>query len=539
MRPLDLQRAAEELLSAALNNHVGRASKPADLGGLGSPPHDAACSKPVLRCRSAVEEVVALAPECWPTQETADIACAIASLAARRAAVDTLTVYEECGRLGLEVSAVRIAQIGWVAVESYVGDLSARAEALRDGARRNEIRKRAQCLAREAFDMPSEQLADMIAQMLEAVESRASAGGLRFSDVLHAGAPPEPIFEGGAVPGTLALLVAESGRSKSFLAIALSASVATGHDFIPPFTAKTKGRVIYLSFEDPACVIRLRLGRIREAAGAPQETIDAALEAAHLAFICDVDGPLFEADRYGRVSTTRTFADLERVLRQARPVMLVIDPLSGAAAIADENSNAQVGVVAAQLAQLARQLDIVVLLVHHTGKAAAGGPVTQHAARGASALACRSRWIMQLTPRGPEDADQKLLEARVVKDSYHVPHEPVILERRDGGALRAIQQPPDIRSALCDHVGSWLAAHSEAAVTIEGVKQRKGRGRDLYTHIVREFPGLTPGKIAELLREGVAAGELALRESARGNRHKVMALSRRDQQVIEEAVCPF
>jgi len=154
---------------------------------------------------------------------------------------------------------------------------------------------------------------------------------------------------------------------------------------------------------------------------------------------CDVEGPFFEADRYGRVTHTRLFSELEAILRQARPVLLVIDPLSAAAAIADENSNAQVGIVAAELATLARKLDIVLLLVHHTGKAAAGAPGSQHAARGASALACRSRWIMQLSPRGSEQDGQPLLETRIVKDSYHVPHQPVVLERCHGGALRTVE----------------------------------------------------------------------------------------------------
>ena len=100
--------------------------------------------------------------------------------------------------------------------------------------------------------------------------------------------------------------------------------------------------------------------------------------------------------------------------------------MKAAAAITDENSNAQVGVVAAELATLARKTGVALLLVHHTGKASAGAPGSQHAARGASALACRSRWIMQLSPRGSEDdtGSQPLIEARIVKDSYHVPTNP-------------------------------------------------------------------------------------------------------------------
>jgi hypothetical protein len=302
--------------------------------------------------------------------------------------------------------------------------------------------------------------------------------------------------------------------------MALSASIASGADLIAPFTPNETGKVLYVSFEDPASIVRLRLSRIREAAGIEPEILDTALSSGQLVFYCDVEGPFFEADKYGRVAHTRLFSELEAILRQARPVLLVIDPLSAAAAIADENSNAQVGVVAAELATLARKLDIVLLLVHHTGKAAAGAPGSQHAARGASALACRSRWIMQLSPRGSEQDDQPLLEARIVKDSYHVPHQPVVLERCQGGALRTVESRKPSNEAICEATLAWLLANPDRPVSPIGIRSRVGNGADAYAAIVREIPAATGPVIYAAIRRGIEQRLFAEEHYKDGSRHR-------------------
>ena len=493
----DVLRTAAEVISAALNG-------------------DSAGHKG----RSAVQEAVDLPLECWPDNETRKIAAAMASLHARGAIVDVATVYDELERLKTPLEASLLVGMADVATNSYVGDVHARTEALRDAFVRSEIAKRAQRLADTVFEIPGDELEGVLADFIGATDIAGSGRRLAPSDVLNAPDPPRPVFQGGAVRGTLALLVAESGRSKSFLAMALSASIASGADLIPPFTPNETGKVLYVSFEDPASIVRLRLSRIREAAGIEPEILDTALSSGQLVFYCDVEGPLFEADRYGRVAHTRLFSDLEMILRQVRPVLLVIDPLSAAAAIADENSNAQVGIVAAELATLARQLDIVLLLVHHTGKAAAGAPGSQHAARGASALACRSRWIMQLSPRGGEQDDQPLLEARVVKDSYHVPHEPVVLERCQGGALRTVESRKPSNEAICEATLAWLLANPDTPVSPIGIRSRVGNGADAYVAIVREIPAATGPAIYAAIRWGIEQGLFAEEHYKDGSRHR-------------------
>jgi hypothetical protein len=472
-------RAAAEILSAALSGQ--------------SAAH---------KGMSAAQIAASVPPECWPDQEMRAIAAAIAALETRGSVVDLVTVYDELRQVGAAVEAVRLSQLAAIASDTYIGDVHARAETLRRAFVRSEIQKRAQRLANTVFEIPDEDLEAVLADFAGATDL-GTTHRLVPSDVLNAPEPPQPIFRAGPVRGTLSLIVAESGRSKSFLAMALSASVASGTDLVAPFAHNETGRVIYVSFEDPASIVRLRLARIGQAAGIDRGVVDAAISNKQLVFYCDIDGPFFEANRYGKVSHTRLFSELEMILRQARPVLLVIDPLSGAAAIADENSNAQVGIVAAALARLARQLDIVLLLVHHTGKAAAGAPGSQHAARGASALACRSRWIMQLSPRGGEENGQHLIEARVVKDSYHVPHDPVVMERCEGGALRRLDSAPISNETICRAALAWILANPGKPVTAMAIRNRLGAGAEAYTSIVHQLPAATAPAMLKAFRWGI------------------------------------
>ena len=130
------------------------------------------------------------------------------------------------------------------------------------------------------------------------------------------------------------------------------------------------------------------------------------------------------------------------------------------------------------------------------------------AARGASALACRSRWIMQLSPRGSEDDKglQPLVEARIVKDSYHVPHQPVVLERCDGGALGAVQSRVPTKEAICEAVLAWILANPDTQVTAMSIRNRLGHGRAAYEAVVRELPAATASSIHAAVRWGVETG---------------------------------
>ena len=126
---------------------------------------------------------------------------------------------------------------------------------------------------------------------------------------------------------------------------------------------------------------------------------------------------------------------------------------------------------------------------------------------------------MQLSPRGSEDdkGSQPLIEARIVKDSYHVPHDPVVLERCQGGALRTVESRKPSNEAICQATLSWLLANPDTPVSAGAIRNRLGHGAEAYAAIVREIPAATAPTIFKAIQWGIA--ERALEQQSYRNAH--------------------
>ena len=110
---------------------------------------------------------------------------------------------------------------------------------------------------------------------------------------------------------------------------------------------------------------------------------------------------------------------------------------------------------------------------------------------------------MQLSPRGSEQDDQPLLEARIIKDSYHVPHEPVVLERCEGGALRTVQSREPGNEAICEATLAWLLANPNTPVSAGAIRNRLGARAQAYSEIVRQIPAATGPTIFKAIHWGI------------------------------------
>jgi len=124
---------------------------------------------------------------------------------------------------------------------------------------------------------------------------------------------------------------------------------------------------------------------------------------------------------------------------------------------------------------------------------------------------------MQLSPRGGEEEAQRLIEARVVKDYYHVPQDPVVLKRCDGGALRRVEGASMSHEAICQAVLTWILANPDSPVSAGAIRGRQGHGANAYKAIVREIPAATGPAIYNAIRWGVAERILEEQAYARAN----------------------
>jgi hypothetical protein len=155
---------------------------------------------------------------------------------------------------------------------------------------------------------------------------------------------------------------------KSFLALDLAVSVASGAPCLRRFPAVRTGPVLLFPAEDALGVVRQRLGGICAAAGVDFASLPVDVITAPT---LRLDLP---ADRQR----------LERTVAERRPRLLVLDPLIRLHRI-DENDASQVAPLLSFLRELQRTYQLAVVVVHHARKDA-GGTRPGQALRGSSEL---------------------------------------------------------------------------------------------------------------------------------------------------------
>lgn len=155
---------------------------------------------------------------------------------------------------------------------------------------------------------------------------------------------------------------------KSFLALDIAVSVASGRPCLRRYAVKQPGPVLLFAAEDALHVVRERVAGICAAA-------DVDLDALPLHVIT---APTV------RLDLPRDQKRLRRTVEQLSPRLLVLDPFVRLHRV-DENAAADVAPLLAFLRQLEREIETAVLLVHHARKGASHARAGQ-ALRGSSEL---------------------------------------------------------------------------------------------------------------------------------------------------------
>lgn len=141
---------------------------------------------------------------------------------------------------------------------------------------------------------------------------------------------------------------------KSFLALDLAVSVASGTACLRQFPVPTAGRVLLYAAEDALHIVRRRLEGICAAAQVNFEDLDVQVITAPS---IRLDLP---ADR----------ERLDRTVQALNPRLLILDPFVRLHRI-DENASGEVAPLLAYLRELQRRYALCVLVVHHARKGAA------------------------------------------------------------------------------------------------------------------------------------------------------------------------
>lgn len=159
------------------------------------------------------------------------------------------------------------------------------------------------------------------------------------------------LVEGLWTEQAVGILGGEPKCCKSFLALDLAVSVASGTACLRQFPVRRQGTVLLFPAEDSLPVVRQRLEGICAAA---QISLAACPIEVITAPALRLDLP---ADRQ-RLSDT---------VARLRPILLILDPLIRLHRL-DENDASQIGTLLSFLRELQRQYQLAVLLVHHARK---------------------------------------------------------------------------------------------------------------------------------------------------------------------------
>lgn len=147
------------------------------------------------------------------------------------------------------------------------------------------------------------------------------------------------------------ILGGEPKCCKSFLALDVAVSVASGAACLRQFPVRCSGPVLLFPAEDSLAVVRQRLEDIAAAAQVCFSSLPVQV----------ITAPSLRLD---------TELDRQRLLQtvqEQRPVLLILDPLIRLHRV-DENDATQMAALLSYLRQLQRQFQLAVMLVHHARK---------------------------------------------------------------------------------------------------------------------------------------------------------------------------
>jgi hypothetical protein len=173
----------------------------------------------------------------------------------------------------------------------------------------------------------------------------------RASQLASSGPQMQWLVEGLWSEQAVGILGGEPKCCKSFLALDVAVSVASGAACLRQFPVRRRGPVLLFPAEDSLAVVRQRLEGIAAAAQVPFAALPVQV----------ITAPSL------RLDTPTDRLRLADTVAQLQPILLILDPLIRLHRV-DENDATQIAALLSYLRELQRQFQLAVMLVHHARK---------------------------------------------------------------------------------------------------------------------------------------------------------------------------
>jgi hypothetical protein len=306
----------------------------------------------------------------------------------------------------------------------------------------------------------------------------------RASQLSSAGPQTQWLVEELWTEQAVGILGGEPKCCKSFLALDVAVSVASGAACLRQFPVRRHGPVLLFPAEDSLAVVRQRLDGIATAA-----------QVAFASLPVDViTAPALRLD---------TAADRERLantVQSLKPTLLILDPLIRLHRV-DENDASQIAALLSYLRELQRKFQLAVMLVHHARKDSQASRPGQ-ALRGSSELHGWGDSNLYMRRKGSQLTLST--EHRAAPGRDHIP-----LQLTEAGSVVALK------------VTERSSVQPEASASpIEQVRQVLAQVREpIPVQQLQKLCGIRTAKVCSALAELSAKGEVV--HDARGYQLKL------------------
>ena len=268
------------------------------------------------------------------------------------------------------------------------------------------------------------------------------------------------------------ILGGEPKCCKSFLALDLAVSVASGAPCLRRFPVRHTGPVLLFPAEDSLAVVRRRLEGICSAADVGFQSLPVEI----------ITAPTL------RLDTPKDRERLSNTVRACQPRLLILDPLIRLHRL-DENDASQIAALLSYLRQLQRAFHVAVLVVHHARKDANATRPGQ-ALRGSSELHGWGDSNLYMRRRGAQLTLST--EHRAAASQNHIP----LQLTQSGSAL-----------ALCVASDSAMAEPDSEPSALQRVQQiLAGLDQPVTVQQLRKLCGLRTTTVCSCLAQLTATG---------------------------------
>lgn len=245
----------------------------------------------------------------------------------------------------------------------------------------------------------------------------------------------------------VAALIAAGGSGKSYLAMNLAISVASGGILFNKFIPSKEGKVVFISGEDDIAELQRRLHW--STSSLPKHVVERIGKNINFVDLADTFEAFTEKNRAGEVHMTNSVTNLISSIKESvgsEVDLIIVDPVSRFRG-GEENLAVDTTRFVQALQMFTSQLNATVLCLHHVNKGAKSNGTGQNNARGSSALVDGVRLVMELNQLSEDEVKKlygdtqvklNILNLHCVKTNYTKPFEPIALNKGENGCLEVM-----------------------------------------------------------------------------------------------------